>query len=1168
MSDIRKMAIADIKPGTPIAPPDDVSDAHWHVFDYSHVLPPEYSEDHKLVVAKNKFFNSLSATFLPKNAHPLARNGDDMRGHVTASLEPDEDDKEAPPRLKISVASLKPIYRNKGIGAALYESLMAHARHHHGVADVIGDVHSTMARKLHQRLSTKHGMDYHAEPAFGHGDDYDYRTYEDWAEASDGPFDAKYGSYAYAIKDELPMAKANDGTHLDKLVDLVTSHLSDDIRKPQYQGSDNCLAGHCYVASETLYHMLGGKESGWVPMNIQHEGGPHWYLKHKHSGVILDPTASQFKTPVPYENGRGRGFLTKQPSKRSQIVLDRIVNSSLRKNRPTPKFPKLGLPDDRRETPIVTTPHELKTKQHGQVNAAMRAELYDFKNPAKLPIRGESASGALKPQELWDAWSSNVDGIRDNVRNQYTSMPTPAMGAVGATGANTAPFALGTELRDGNVDPRSAQASQQAPQATKLHEDWHMMMTRIQNKYGVEGRKNVVANMLRTLNSRDPKAAKALAEFSRARNAHIPAHDPWRDEEAIASLLNYLNNPKERLQYARFAGLGTDKDVNQFSAHMKRAHNVLTQMARENAGPMWALKPMDRQAAARGNGPAASFTTVLKSETFTEGAPKQVSSVAVFNDEGYLLLGKRADTDKWNCPGGKAEPGETPEETARREVKEETGLSITELECLGSGWGGRNGDIQIHCFRALSNGKPETEQDPDKECESWEWVDVAGGLPEEIRNNLHNGNLDVTLQLLGLLEGGADVEAEALDKSWKHMFAGAAAAAAISTSAMAGDVPKFNSDGLHEELMPIAKLESNYGKYTNHAPHSKGEFHTAVGSVGLKPITAHDEYMKTPWLQKVFPNLHDPAAFTQALKSNPALYNHIATVHWNHLKKLMGGDPAKTAYAWRWGQGAAAKTAPEIRAADPYVQAYVKLTQAKQNHTFLAQLQNPLNKSETAEAWLAKNAGRAKYWQTPGDVRIPHHGTPERQQWDQSYKQKLIETFGAGNENRLVPVRIPIDANTSGHFVGSLPVGRSANRSPMYQRMAAAGDPMPPLIVRRNGQGWNVVDGNNRLSAMLSAGRTHADAFELLDSDVAAPPRRKSELPKNVKLYDIGADEQGLMEPKVRQTKYGQFFEPVEMTEVHRKLKRMGYEGYHGHAKDPNETYLFSSKTQKLPKLK
>lgn len=94
-----------------------------------------------------------------------------------------------------------------------------------------------------------------------------------------------------------------------------------DLRREPWKGSSNPLAGHCYVASETLFHLLGGATSAWTPQSISHEGSPHWYLKNKETGEIVDPTASQFQTPVPYAQGKGKGFLTKLPSKRTLVVL-------------------------------------------------------------------------------------------------------------------------------------------------------------------------------------------------------------------------------------------------------------------------------------------------------------------------------------------------------------------------------------------------------------------------------------------------------------------------------------------------------------------------------------------------------------------------------------------------------------------------------------------------------------------------------------------------------------------------------------------------------------------------------------------------------------------------------------------------------------------------------
>ena len=108
---------------------------------------------------------------------------------------------------------------------------------------------------------------------------------------------------------------------MSDLVSRVQEALTDDLRRRPWKGSPNPLAGHCYVACEALYHILG---SEWCPCFIQHEDAPHWFLRHRETGAILDPTASQFKTPVPYHEGRGKGFLTKQPSKRASVVISRV----------------------------------------------------------------------------------------------------------------------------------------------------------------------------------------------------------------------------------------------------------------------------------------------------------------------------------------------------------------------------------------------------------------------------------------------------------------------------------------------------------------------------------------------------------------------------------------------------------------------------------------------------------------------------------------------------------------------------------------------------------------------------------------------------------------------------------------------------------------------------
>lgn len=85
--------------------------------------------------------------------------------------------------------------------------------------------------------------------------------------------------------------------------------------------------GNCYVASEALFHILGGKAAGWTPMVIPKGTGAdtHWFLKHS-TGMILDPSRRQFGNSVPcYGLARGCGFLTKRPSKKARELMRRMT---------------------------------------------------------------------------------------------------------------------------------------------------------------------------------------------------------------------------------------------------------------------------------------------------------------------------------------------------------------------------------------------------------------------------------------------------------------------------------------------------------------------------------------------------------------------------------------------------------------------------------------------------------------------------------------------------------------------------------------------------------------------------------------------------------------------------------------------------------------------------
>jgi len=55
----------------------------------------------------------------------------------------------------------------------------------------------------------------------------------------------------------------------------------------------------------------------------------------------------------------------------------------------------------------------------------------------------------------------------------------------------------------------------------------------------------------------------------------------------------------------------------------------------------------------------------------------------VFNAQGQLLMLHRTDNACWGIPGGTMEPGESAEQTARREALEEAGIRLGELELAG-----------------------------------------------------------------------------------------------------------------------------------------------------------------------------------------------------------------------------------------------------------------------------------------------------------------------------------------------------------------------------------------------------------------------------------------------------------------------------------------------------
>ena len=90
--------------------------------------------------------------------------------------------------------------------------------------------------------------------------------------------------------------------------------------------------------------------------------------------------------------------------------------------------------------------------------------------------------------------------------------------------------------------------------------------------------------------------------------------------------------------------------------------------------------------------------------------PHVRAAVVVLEDRyGRWLVQRRAPSGLlgglWEFPGGKLEPGETPRDAARRELREETGLESGPLEPIGIVRHGYSHiSVELHVFRARPSG--------------------------------------------------------------------------------------------------------------------------------------------------------------------------------------------------------------------------------------------------------------------------------------------------------------------------------------------------------------------------------------------------------------------------------------------------------------------------------
>lgn len=117
------------------------------------------------------------------------------------------------------------------------------------------------------------------------------------------------------------------------------------------------------------------------------------------------------------------------------------------------------------------------------------------------------------------------------------------------------------------------------------------------------------------------------------------------------------------------------------------------------------------------------------------------AGVAVLRGEDVLLI-RRSDNGLWDVPGGGKHLLETPAQAARRELREETGLSVGGLRPLGV-WEHRHTypdgnvvDWTTHVFTAAYTGGAAQAQDDAAEVQWWPLDHLPTALSEVTQSYL------------------------------------------------------------------------------------------------------------------------------------------------------------------------------------------------------------------------------------------------------------------------------------------------------------------------------------------------------------------------------------------------------------------------------------------------
>jgi len=121
---------------------------------------------------------------------------------------------------------------------------------------------------------------------------------------------------------------------------------------------------------------------------------------------------------------------------------------------------------------------------------------------------------------------------------------------------------------------------------------------------------------------------------------------------------------------------------------------------------------------------------------------RTAGTMLIRNKEGlYLGVSRKEDSTKFGLPGGKSEVGETPEKTAVRETREETGVDVSRCVQIYERIvprGNKTGEtFSAYCFYALEwSGEPRAMEEADVQWVTEEELTRPGSAFPDYNSNM------------------------------------------------------------------------------------------------------------------------------------------------------------------------------------------------------------------------------------------------------------------------------------------------------------------------------------------------------------------------------------------------------------------------------------------------